>query len=477
MSVPEKSLKIKTRLVFWQLFHIGYDVDDFHSPELLDLFQKNGLLEVPSKNTKKYRYFDEEGQSHELGWLAKSSDRYLPLTFRLVEDQFETHKGIRGSIIVETHLHYGGCVLFDCKFDFASMYTIQEYVVNSVPTEILLLNQNMTLWDYFETKLNEIKQIVEIYCKTNLDTSKKDAIKIETDVCPWHHTWIIKGTEVTDEKSYQDDQWQKDFEVGGKYFKHALGLTQRADDWYAMRTEFFEREIQNLSPYENSAVYITNAGNVIVPNKELTDTDSMKNKLVDVIFATEMGNVQRFLALVHVTSIVDKMKELQKKVEEMRAQEEPDLNEIADKVRALEIELNRISLEIGDDLMITRVPRLMFTSILKLTLFRIMIERLHGNEYREAMNSFLVQMKETVAREREMLETLQHEKENTLLKNLQIVFIISLAAEVIALFFYDPTSTHLDWGSILFIASLMIAIIVFGVIRASTAISSKLRSN
>ena len=89
--------------------------------------------------------------------------------------------------------------------------------------------------------------------------------------------------------------------------------------------------------------------------------------------------------------------------------------------------LNLSSLEIIDDLMISKVRRLMFTSILKLRLFDEMIKSLHGDEYDRNLEGLLSQMQRTITREREIESLRISENEKKLLKNLQLVFIITLA--------------------------------------------------
>ena len=471
MPPLDKDLRLKVRLVFWQLFHSGFECDTYLHTYVREGLHKAGYDVKILKEGEKpgFIYVNQEGQEDRLEWLAQTAYRYMPIVFPLAEDSFTTPGGLTGKIKIQVHMHYGGCLLFDCKMDYSDLHTVTEYVSNSRPTDFHLVNYGKDLWSFFMDHLREIKSVLKEIDKVLIEREGARVFHIETIagptisniVHPWHHTWIIHRTEHTTDNDLMNDSWQKDFMKGGRYFKHALGLTQRADDWYDMTPAFFEEEINNHSPYEDSCIYITNAGNVIVPNRALLNVNSFKNKMVDVIFATELGNVQRFLSLVHVTAISEKVLKLQNEIERLRSRKNVDQKTLAREIRRLEIELNRISLEIGDDLMVTRIRRLMFTSILKLTLFQEMIRRLHGNEYREAMNDILVQMQQTVSRERESLEIRQNLREAALLKNLQLVFIISLAAEIITLFFYDPNSTRLDWGAVLFIIAVAISIFLF----------------
>jgi len=49
---------------------------------------------------------------------------------------------------------------------------------------------------------------------------------------------------------------------------------------------------------------ITHAGNVIIPGPGLLDPNAMKNFLIDTLFAPEVGNVQRYLILMHMHNIL-----------------------------------------------------------------------------------------------------------------------------------------------------------------------------
>jgi len=315
----------------------------------------------------------------------------------------------------------------------------------------------MVLWDFMMQSKDHIVNML----KENGIPSKERSIdiRLEEVVRPWHHNWIVLGTEHTTLEDLRNETWQKDFLPDGKYYVHALGFAQRMSDWYAMSTDFFK--FDNLSPYENSAVYVTNAGNVIVPNKELLIEESFKNKLIDVIFSTELGNAQRFLYLVHVVYISKRAVLLQEQIESI-SHGELNESEVADTILHLEEDLNRDILEITDDLMPSRTRRLMFSSILKLKLFHEMIEKLQGFEYEKSMNSLLSQMQETLARQQQIIEIRASQKENVLLRNLQIVFIITLATELIALFSYtDFSDFHLDIGFLLLAIAIVASIVVY----------------
>ncbi|MHA1228620.1 MAG: hypothetical protein ACTSR2_06405 [Candidatus Hodarchaeales archaeon] len=474
----DKDLKLKILLEFWQIFETGLHYNEILNSTSKDsvaaILENNGF-ECSTPGQVSYQHINYESYfsysehqldyTEEIRWLASTAKQYAPISIKLPKDKF-TMQDRSGTIFFEVHLHYGGGILIDCKLLFNNIHTVTEYCRSSNPRETILEEANCSLWDF----MLKTKETIVAILKNNGVNSKVRSIDIqlEKQVHPWHHTWIILGYEGMSWDDFKKDQWQQDFLEGGRYFKHALGLTQRMDDWYMLSTKFFaeKQQIHNLSPYENSAIYITNAGNVIVPNFELLNKDSFKNNFVDILFATEMGNVQRFLFLVHVTYISKRAVHLQKQIESIR---HGDISEqdLADIVLKLEEDLNRDILEITDDIMPTRVRRLMFTSILKLTLFKEMIKQLHGYEYEESMNSLLAQMQRTLAREREVIEIRASQRENELLKNLQLVFIITLATELIALFFYTP-ETYIEFGLELLAIAIVVSIVIyFGIVFIS----------
>ena len=460
---------MKVRLVFWQLFDTGLQYNScLHASgegstrrllgEAGYTFPYSGEREFPD-----YVYEDRvSGYREKVRWLAYPAHKYMPLIFHIGEDTFSSPEGVKGSITLQAHLHYGGCLLFDCKMDFADYYTVSELVRCSAPKSVLLERAGKSLWDFMVEEREKILRIIT--GAENVRKRPRHARRSQTQ--PWHHTWIIRRTEETSQEELDNDTWQREFLPGGKYFRHALGLTQRSDTWHTLSTEFFSDQLKNHSPYENSVVYITNAGNVIVPNRALVNVQAFKNKLVDVIFATEMGNVQRFLSLVHVTNISVEAIKLQTKIKNLH---EYGLSEarLAEEIRDMEEELTRIALEINDDLMVFKVRRLMFTSILKLTLFVEMIRSLQGYEYSQALEGLLSQMQTALTREREVLTMRVEAQESTLLKNLQLVFIVTLATEIIALFFYDPSQLTWSLGTELFLLALVITVVTYALIKAT----------
>ena len=84
------------------------------------------------------------------------------------------------------------------------------------------------------------------------------------------------------------------------------------------------------------------------------------------------------------------------------------------------------------------------------------------------MNDLLNQMQETLARQQQILEIRSSQRENQLLRNLQIVFIITLATELIALFFYNLEEIHIDIGFWLLAIAIVASIFVYlGIIMFS----------
>ncbi len=463
--MSERELRLKVSLVFWQLYDTGLAYNPFlHSQEsdsMQKLLRKAGYV-FPygsAKDAPEFVYEDSSGYSEKVGWLASTAQQYMPLIINVAEDTFTSSSGTEGSIKIQAHLHYGGCLLFDCKLEFSKEYTVSRLVRGSSPRDVQLQGKGMSLWEFM---IGERIKLINILRKSSSVTKRRSEDLMQTQ--PWHHNWIIRKTENTTKQALANDTWQKEFLPGGKYFRHALGLTQRSDTWQTLSIDFYGKQLKNWSPYENSIVYITNAGNVIVPNQALVNPEAFKNKLVDIIFGCEMGNVQRFLSLKHVTNISKEAIQLQLAIQQLH---EKQLNEatLAEEIRDLEEEFTRISLEISDDLMIFKVRRLMFTSILKLTLFVEMIEALHGFEYQEALEGLLSKMQVALNREREVLTIRISQQESTMLRNLQLVFIVTLATEIIALFFYDPASLTWSLGALLFVASVVITLALYFGIR------------
>ena len=475
-----EDLKLDVRLIFWQLFQTGLQYENLHSEDdgsirkLLEPHYKVQVLNVEKRfpySEKRRPYYEYEDifpiiyswsadsrYKERVKWLAPTAYTYMPIVVNLAKERFSCPNEVKGTIKIEAHLHYGGCLLFDCKLDYDDYYSVKELVRSSQPKDIKLESADKSLQDFFEKKKKEIISITKNAKGINKATNQTNSTKFESPN-PWHHTWIIKNTNVLTKEDLELDTWQRDFEKGGKYFKHAVGLSQREDNWDKISVSFFAQEMENLSPYENSVVYVTNAGNVIIPNKALLTPISVKNKLVDIIFATEMGNVQRFLCLIHVNQIANELLRMKKEIEARHTSEKSD--NLVEIITECEERLNLSSLEIIDDLMISKVRRLMFTSILKLRLFDEMIKSLHGDEYDRNLESLLSQMQRTITREREIESLRISEKEKKLLKNLQLVFIITLAAQIISLYFYDPNLLYLPIGFGLLILSIILAAIIY----------------
>jgi hypothetical protein len=464
--MSERELRLNVSLVFWQLYDTGLAYNPFlHSTEK-DSMQKllrkagYGFPYESDSGTPEYVYEDSSGYSEKVGWLASTAQQYMPLIIDVASDTFTSSSGTEGSITIQAHLHYGGCLLFDCRLEFSKEYTVSQLVRGSSPKDVQLRDKGMSLWEFM---IGERIRLINIIRKSSLVTKRRRNDNL-MQTQPWHHNWIIRKTEKTTAQALANDTWQKEFLPGGKYFRHALGLTQRSDTWQTLSTDFYGKQLTNWSPYENSIVYITNAGNVIVPNKALVNPEAFKNKLVDIMFGCEIGNVQRFLSLKHVTNISKEAIQLQLAIQQLHEKRLSE-SQLAEEIRDLEEEFTRISLEISDDLMIFKVRRLMFTSILKLTLFVEMIEALHGFEYQGALEGLLSKMQEALCREREVLTIRISQQESTMLRNLQLVFIVTLATEIIALFFYDPASLTWSLGSLLFIVSVVITLALYFAIR------------
>ncbi|MHA1131848.1 MAG: hypothetical protein ACTSQQ_13695, partial [Candidatus Helarchaeota archaeon] len=248
----------------------------------------------------------------------------------------------------------------------------------------------------------------------------------------------------------------EEFDIGGKYIKWALGMCTRSDKWSWLNPENYPKNIEafyNLSPYSGNCVYITHPGNCIIPSPEFTDPNSVKNTLIDVLFAAELGNVQRYLILNHLQDFNFKSLEIQELLYKFR-EEKYSLKELVQALEELQEDLNERVLEVNYDLQITRTPRLIFTSVFKTKIFRQMIDSLHGFDFLSSLDLIISEIKDSLARERDVVSVKASEEENIFLRNLQVVFIVELLASLIGLFFLFGVDQW-QWGPIFILISII----------------------
>jgi len=353
----EQEYTFKTTLVFWKFYELGLYFD---LPDVREFLEKEGTLKV----YKDYRFkIEKEGGvkiDQPIKWISSQSHNYTPVCFKIGgSDRFKcaTNPNIIGKLRLEGHIHYGSILVIHCELIFDNYHKIEEFIEISQPQNIIIESTGNPITEKF----------IEI--RTNvINTLKKanypDKAKLESALEPWHHTWIIWDA--------KPDFNRADYRfIGkeiGKNAKYSIGLTLRTDKYRELDPIAYRDQInlKNLSPYKDEFVMITHAGNVVMPGPGLLDPYTMKNFLIDTIFAPEVGNVQRFLILMHMENILTVAERFDKLISETRALEEQlTLRVKIERLESLESELNRIILELNKDIIISKITRLLFTSTFK----------------------------------------------------------------------------------------------------------------
>ncbi|NVM55174.1 MAG: hypothetical protein HWN66_15820 [Candidatus Helarchaeota archaeon] len=437
MAVEE--ISFLTSLVFWKLYETNLNYTSKNLQEVM----KDG--KYASRLYDGYYFENFEGERMPLKWIARTGKFFLPICMKCHSDQFK-HKDlpeISGKVQIDAHLFPEGVIVMQGKLDFQNYMTIEQHIKASIPTDVILTQGSKSLFDTLNQFADEITQ----FLKSKMKRQKGELG--ETKASPWHHNWI----------------WWKskpeipihEFDIGGKYEKWSLGMCTRSDKWPWLNPEKYATNIEafyNLSPYAGNCVYITHPGNCIIPSKQFTDPNSVKNTLIDVLFAAELGNVQRYLILNHLQDFNFKSLEIQELLYKFEEEESISLKELIKRLEDIEEEINGLVLEINYDLQVTRTPRLIFTSVFKTKLFRQMIDSLHGFDFLNSLESIISEIKDSLSRERDVVGIKVNEAENVFLRNLQIVFIVELIASMIGLFYILGDFTW-DLGMIFIIISII----------------------
>ena len=452
MQLPPEEISFKTSLVFWKLYETFLVYNNKEASEVLANSEFEGNIHDG------YHFENFEGERMPLKWIATTGHLFLPICIELHKDEFACVEdpGIKGKIQIDAHIYPEGVIVLQARLDFENYMRIGQLILASIPTSIVLtdgMNMKDKL-DGFASKLIDI-------LRAGIKRQKRI---LEEKASPWHHNWILWKTKPETPIS--------DFDVNGRYFKYALGICTRSDKWQFLDPENYANVIENvdnLSPYEGNCVYITHPGNCIIPSKEFTDPKSIKNTLIDVVFATEVGNVQRYLILNHLQDFNSKSLEIQEILYRYEEYEHGELKEISleeliDRLEKIEREVNELVLEINSDLQITRTPRLIFTSVFKTRLLRQMIRALHGFDFYESLFKIVGEVKDSLSRERDALGIKVSEAENVFLRNLQIVFIIGLVAQMITLF-YAVERFSLDLGLMFVSLSVVLSALILIALR------------
>ena len=458
-SIPEEDYSFKVTLVFWKFYEIG---KYFELPELRKFLEQEGSFKLYEKYHCQLTHPVTGEKCHQpLKWISSQSHNYAPVCYKIGKsERFSCLKNpnIVGKIRLEGHIHYGSVLVIHCELVFDNFHTIEDFIEISQPANIILESTSKPITERFIEIRDEV---VEILAKGNFP----DKPKLESVLEPWHHTWIIWDAKPDFNRS--DYRFIGD-EIGKNAY-YSIGLTLRTDKYRVLDPVAYRNQInlKNLSPYKDEFVMITHAGNVIIPGPGLLDPDSMKNLFIDTLFAPEVGNVQRFLILMHMENILVVAEKFDKILSETRAMdEELTLKDKIENLEKLETELNRIILELNKDVIISKITRLLFTSTFKTSMFNEQIDKLDGFTFSKATDDVIGRIRKTLNRQRNTLNTKSSAIENKFLAILTYLALFELATLVISLTLGDVFGEDLPGiGIIQIIVALSIVIVAIILLR------------
>ena len=448
----------KVTLVFWKFYELGLYFD---LPEVRNYLEKEGTLKLYKDYRFKVETKDGTLIDQPLKWISSQSHKYAPVCFKIgTSDRFScsTVPSIVGKLRLEGHIHYGSILVIHCELVFDNYHNIEEFIEISQPQNIILESTGKPITEKFieirENVINVLKR-----------THYPEKPKLESSLEPWHHTWIIWDAKPDFNRA--DYRFVGD-EIG-KNAHYSIGLTLRTDKYRELDPIAYRDQIKlkNLSPYKDEFVMITHAGNVIIPGPGLLDPHTMKNFLIDTMFGPEVGNVQRFLILMHMENILTVAERFDKVISETRAMEEElTLRDKIDRLESLESELNRIVLELNKDIIISKITRLLFTSTFKTSMFNEMIDKLDGFTFSKQTDDVIKRVRTSLNRERGTLNTKSSAIENKFLAILNYLALFELATLVISLALGDIFGGDLPGiGVIQIIVALSIVVIAIILLR------------
>ncbi|MFX1238987.1 MAG: hypothetical protein ACFFAS_10290 [Promethearchaeota archaeon] len=185
---------------------------------------------------------------------------------------------------------------------------------------------------------------------------------------------------------------------------------------------------------------------MIILGPSLLDPNSMKNLLIDTLFGPELGNVQRYLILMHMENILAIADEFDKTMAEVDAGDENiSLSDEIEIVERLEQNLNRNILEYNKDIVISKITRLLFTSTFKTSMFNEMIDKLDGFHFSIQIEAVISRIRKTLNRERNSLRMKASKVENQFLAILNFLAIFELGLGVIEIL-QDPDPDSIILG-------------------------------
>ncbi len=458
-TTAEEEYTFKVTLVFWKFYELGLY---FELPKLRTFLEREGSLKL----YKDYRFKIEDPRTGQkvdqpLKWISSQSHNYAPVCFKIgTSDEFScsTIPTVVGKIRLEGHIHYGSVLVIHCELLFENYHKIEDFIEISQPSNMILKSTGKPITE----KFIEIRDnVINLLKKANYP----DKSKLESSLEPWHHTWIIWDARPDFNRS--DYRFVGD-EIG-KNAHYSIGLTLRTDKYRELDPVAYRDQIKlkNLAPYKDEFVMITHAGNVVIPGPGLLDPYTMKNLLLDTLFGPEVGNVQRFLILMHMENILVVAEEFDRILSETRAQEEDlTLNDKIDKLEKLETDLNRIILELNEDVIISKITRLLFTSTFKTSMFNEQIDKLDGFTFSKATDDVINRIRKTLNRQRSTLNTKSSAIENKFLAILNYLALFELATLVISLALGDIFADQIPFiGIIQIIVALSIVLIAIILLR------------
>jgi hypothetical protein len=444
----EDEYTFKVTLVFWKFYELNCY---FSLPKVREFLKQEGTYKVYDS----YHFEIEKDGAviHQpLKWISSQSHLYAPVCFKLGIDRFscKTSPNIVGQLRLEGHIHYGQVLVIHCEFLFDNYHAIEEFIEISQPSNVILVSTGLPITEKFQEIRENICELLINSGKFAHKESKASTLE------PWHHTWIIWDAKPDFKKS--------DYRFEGqdvrKNARYSIGLTLRTDKWRELDPVAYRDQIKlkNLSPYTDEFVMITHAGNVIIPGAGLLDPNAMKNFLIDTLFAPEVGNVQRYLILMHMHNILTIAEEFDKSIFETQARKKKlTLNQKITKLEDLESGLNQTILELNKDIIIFKISRLLFTSTFKTSMFLEMIEKLDGFKFSEQTDDVIKRIRDTLKKEREKLNTRANEIENKFLALLNYLAVFEIGLVLIALFFEEIWTGIVEVG----LAILLVLMVLF----------------
>jgi len=458
LSTSEEEYTFKVTLVFWKFYELGLY---FELPEVRKYLEQEGSLKLYKDYRCKVDVPGQENRCNQpLKWTSSQSENYAPVCFKLGKsDRFTcaNSPNIAGKIRLEGHIHYGSVLVIHCELVFDNYHTVEDFIKISQPSNMVLKSTGRPITEKF-TEIRE--NVIALLKKANYP----DKTKLESSLEPWHHTWLI--WDAKPDFSRQDYRFTGN--QIGKNARYSIGLTLRTDKYRELDPVAYRDQInlKNLCPYTDEFVMITHAGNVVIPGPGLLDPNSMKNLLIDTLYGPEVGNVQRFLILMHMENILIVAEKFDTVISETRALEENlTLMDKIDRLEKLETELNRIILELNKDIIISKITRLLFTSTFKTSMFNEMIDKLDGFKFSKQTDDVIGRIRKTLNRQRNTSNTKSSAIENKFLAILNYLAVFEIAILVISLALDDLFGGTL-WGIVQIAIAISFVIGAFAIYRS-----------